>query len=945
MPGLSESETSSESSRVPLTQVLDGNGLHRRVEVIRDHFGLAHIYAKNADDAAFAQGFVLAHDRLPQMDLLRRFGSGTLAELYGGLDPTIIDQDLQLRLHRMRPLAEQSLAELQASSDRTDQAIVRTLQRYADGVNAYVRTLRETDRFSIDPQILAVWRPEAFAPWTPVDSLVLARFQAFSLSFSVINELTITELYQRLRQAYDPPGRPPEMAARRNIARDLLRLAPVGQDSPLDGFPNVSYDTGSRSDGGHRFPRRNGAASLVAPPSGSQRPNVPLELLSAVSNSLPSGLRTGPLGAPGAASLMAPWAGSNTWAVSPRKAGGKALLAADQHLQLTNPTIFYPLHVSIEHDTEALGITFPGIPGVILGTNGDVAWSSTVAYFDVNDIYMEQVAPCGAGSCVAFQGGQVPVETWNETIKIGVLGQIVDQRTVTYERVPHHGPILPIIRDGNVVPRTGPAALSVRFTGYSPSYEFRAIWNLMRARDVHQAFRSLRDFTFGGQNWTMIDNRGNIAWTTNVEIPQRAANATTWNAATNPNGNAPFFVLPGDGSAEWEGRMSSRYVPHSINPRSGYLANANSDPVGATFDDDALNEDLVDGRPLYAGVGYAPGLRLERIASLLEGAMTRGRVTLTDFAAIQHDSKSTVGGKLARGLADALAFVADPTGAPADVAAYVATLSDDQRSALTQARGLLVNWSTATPPAVAADASASEISDSAATSLFNTWMHFFIKSTLDDELTLAGFDRSQLADSRLVRVVYAMLEEPGTLVQSQSSQQPVLCDRLGVGGPDDSCTKMQLVALSQALDHLASADGYGSADPTTWRWGAKHRSVIASMLPNPGLNLPDASDGPAMRGGFPRAGDTFVINRADTGWGDLDFSQSADGAVQRFLAEAEHGRKIKVKWQIPGGTIFDTRSPHYRDLLDNSYRPEQHFNAPFERRDVIATGEQRWLFQ
>lgn len=148
-----------------------------------------------------------------------------------------------------------------------------------------------------------------------------------------------------------------------------------------------------------------------------------------------------------------------------------------------------------------------------------------------------------------------------------------------------------------------------------------------------------------------------------------------------------------------------------------------------------------------------------------------------------------------------------------------------------------------------------------------------------------------------------------------------------------------------ALGHLASADGYGSADPTTWRWGAKHRSTLASVLPNPGLNLPNASDGVANAAGFPKAGDTFVINRADAGWNDLSFAQSSDGAAQRFLAEAERGRKIKVKWQIPGGTIYDSRSPHYRDLLDKSYLNEQHFDAPFELLDVFLAGEERWQFE
>jgi penicillin G amidase len=947
-PDPTEGDLSDESlHRVPLTEEITGEGLHCRVNMIRDRFGIAHIYAKNSDDAAYAQGFVTAHDRLPQMDLLRRFGSGTLAEMFGALDASLIDTDLQMRVHRLRPVAEASYAIMQASNDPTDKAVVRALQRFADGVNAYATQLAAADHWDLDPNVHAVWEPKTFVPWTPIDSLVLGRFQAFSLSFTIENELTLTELYQRLRGFYEAPGQPADIAARRQISRDLMRLAPVGQVPTIEGFPNVARDTGTRSDAGR--PRRAGEPDAVATAAaasdaaGAMMPQVPLSVFADARTNFPSTFHTGPLGTFGPQAFMAPRAGSNNWAMGPSKTGGKTLLGTDQHLQLSNPSIFYPIHIYIDDDTEVLGVSFPGIPGVILGTNGQVAWSGTVAYHDVNDIYQETITPCGSGNCVSFKGGQVPIETWNETIKIGIFGNIISEKTVTYERVPHHGPILPIIRNGAIVPRTGGSALSVRFTGYEPTFELRAVWDLMRARNIDQAFKSLRNFSFGGQNWTMIDNSGNIGWTSNVNIPVRAAAATTWNATTNPDGLAPFFVLPGDGSAEWEGRLSSRYVPHAINPSSGYLATANSDPVGATFDNDPLNQPLVNGRPLYAGVGYSPGLRLERISTLLQGAMARGPVTLADFATIQHDSSSTVGKKLSQTVTEALGYVANPSGAPADVAAYVATLTAEQRARLTQARTLLAGWSYKTPAAVTSTNDA-EISDSAATTVFNNWMHFFIADTLDDELALTGFERSRLDDSRLVRLVYGLLEEPATMTQSASSQQPILCDRVGVGGPDDSCTKMEIVAMLAALDHLASADGYGSADPKSWRWGIKHRSMIPSVLPNPGLNLPNASDGAALAGGFPRAGDTFVINRADAGWNDLDFSQSSDGAAQRFLAEARRGDKIKVKWQLPGGTIFDSRSPHYRDLLDKSYRPEVHFNAPFEPFEVITNGEERWLF-
>src|SRR5690606_35308179 len=113
--------------------------------------------------------------------------------------------------------------------------------------------------------------------------------------------------------------------------------------------------------------------------------------------------------------------------------------------------------------------------------------------------------------------------------------------------------------------------------------------------------------------------------------------------------------------------------------------------------------------------------------------------------------------------------------------------------------------------------------------------------------------------------------------------------------------------------------------------------TIAPLFPNAKLELPAPGEEPA--GGFPKAGDNFVINRADQGWDDLDFSQSADGPAQRFLATSEPDRPISVKWQLPTGVIYDTASPHYRDLLDMYYLPQVHFDAPYLVSEIVEAGE------
>ncbi len=921
-------------------------GLLRPVHVARDQFGIAHINAETLSDAAFVQGYVMAHDRLPQMDILRRFGAGTLAELFGTLDPTVIDTDLEMRVHRMKPLAAESWAKLRASAEPTDQQVVTLLQRYADGVNAYATSIvtdeNPTGTWKINSELLASFDPSRFVPWTPVDSLVLGRFQAFALSWSTPFEIDITELYQSLRQKFDAATIADGAAvfARKGISRDIMRLAPVGRIPTIDGFPNVGTDTGTRSDGGASTRRR--ARPTAASGDPVKRPIVPPALFAQARAFFGGGMHDGPNGALGPHAFMHPYAGSNNWAVGPSRTGENvALLATDQHLQLPNPSIFYPTHLSItgsistgDTPSDLLGVTFPGIPGVILGTNGSLAWSATVSEHDVNDVYLETIVACPEGSCVVFEGHNVPITTFTETIDIGTLGSISDHRTAVYEVVPHHGPIIPVIDKvkHELVTRTASTAMSVRYTGYQPSYEIRALWNLGRATDVVSGFQALSDFSYGSQNWTMIDSNLDIGWTTHAKVPTRDARALTWDGDSNPDGVAPFFVLPGDGTAEWTGELSPRYIPHVINPQPprDYIATANADPVGATFDGRPLNQ--TDGAtPLYVGVSYAAGVREERISQLIE---QRGvGITVEDMARIQHDTTSTVGTKLAPAIRTALTRLDSIAGAPADVVAYLAGLSAQNRARLSAARDVLGAWTYAT---------ATTGPGSAATCIFNVWMHFFLTRTLADELTAMNLELFDYDDNFLLRIAYALLTDPGSFIPSATTGQPIICDDIAIAG-DDSCTKVILVSLVDAMTHLEQT--FGTATMTAWDWGKLHRLKINPLFPNSALSLPAGSEP-----GFQKSGDMFVINRSDTSWSGLDFSQSADGPAQRFLAVARKDAfgtplTIKVKWALPGGVIYDPGSPHYRDLLDTYYLKEQHFDAPYTVEEINQAGETRWLFR
>jgi len=230
----------------------------------------------------------------------------------------------------------------------------------------------------------------------------------------------------------------------------------------------------------------------------------------------------------------------------------------------------------------------------------------------------------------------------------------------------------------------------------------------------------------------------------------------------------------------------------------------------------------------------------------------------------------------------------------------------------------------------------------ASTAIFNAWMHFFIEGALADELGAVGYDVWRLETNQLFRIVHELLSPMTILSTSATTGQPILCDDLAPG-PDGSCTRLALSAMVAAMAHLESPAGFGTADPAAWAWGRLHHLTIRPLFPNPALNLPAPGETP--EGGFPRAGDNFNVNVADTGWRSLAFAQQGHGPAQRFIAVARAGEPIRVRWQLPGGVIFDSRSPHYRDLLDRHYLPEQHFDAPYLVGEIVRDGETRWEFR
>ncbi len=929
-------------AKVVTTRVATGH-LAGTVDLVRDKQGVVHVYAATERDAAFGNGWIAAHDRLIQMQVFRHIAAGRLSELFGALQRDVIEGDFTMRTHMLRAKAEASFAELAASTDPTDQGIVRMLQGYADGVNAYVEAQRRNE-FKLDDSIDMWFDIEKWEPWTPVDTLALGRLQQFSLAYNDF-ELRLTRAREQSAALFDNAAAGTPEKARAGAFHDLYNVHPMDTVPTVDGWPNVGTDTGSRASG-------------VTAPAWLARiksPEVPLELLDALlasrgNNWLQRSLNHS--------------VGSNNWVIAGSKTqSGRAVLANDTHLPLLSPSIWYSVHLVVpaqpdkgEPGLDVIGESFPGVPGVLLGMNQHVAWGATVAVHDVNDIYKEDIVPCaaGGGDCVKWKGTEVKLEKRTETFKIGAVGTITQTKMFEFEVVPHHGPILPVVQNYEIKARTPGAgtALSVRFTGHDITQEVRTVYGLNRAKSNADAFKALKSFEFGAFNWVIIDDQNTIGWSTAAKLPMRPLAAMTYDAKMRPDGTSPVFVLPGDGSADWDGWMDPRYIPHAINPAQGYLVSANSDPVGETFDGDALNGPLVDGKHLYISATYDVGFRTGRITRLIQQKTANGaKISFADQEKIQADAHSNSGERMRPFLAAAMvrleAELATPGSSP-DLTALATTLAGDapRLARLREAAMRIKDWTLDTPAGVAAGVTDAEIKDSVATMLFNSWQTKAVRGAIGDELGKLGDGVDlQLAD----RAFLQLLERPTELLTlNASTGQSAMWDDLGTPAVTESRDFILVSALDQAVAFLAGPPqangqpGFDSTDMSTWRWGKVHKLKLDSrVVPNDSLDLPAASEtDPLNKGGFPRHGENHTVDVANNGLG-LDFTYS-DGAARRWVCEVAEGGGFKAKNALPGGQIFNPTDPHYRDQLDKYWLENESFDVPVKDTEVVTAAEARW---
>lgn len=498
--------------------VLEGNvqtgGISAPVKISRDKHGMPSIESATMGDAMFSLGFLHAQERYFQMDLMRRTAAGELAALVG---KSGLQSDKQYRIHRFRFRAKQFLAAL--PSDQRE-----LLRKYVDGVNAGLAKLSSAP---FEYSVLFATP----APWTEEDSLLVN--SAMYLMLQTQKEAMHPELARaKLMQYYDG-----EFA-------DFVLPTRSEWDTPMqENEPTVS----------EALPK------LLLKP----RP-----LTAALYDSEVRRLRD----ASGINRVTEDIVGSNSWAVAGRKGlEGRAVLANDMHLPLQQPNTFYRFSMRLAgRASPIVGLSIPGMPALVAGSNGAIAWGLTNANGDWSD--MVRLDKKNGAPGVVKVSESIAVK-WGSPETLGV-------------RETQWGP---------VVHSDAQADYAMNWVAHHPQGNNLAIMGLMQAGSIEEARRIAAASGMPHMNIMFADRQGNVAWTIAGRIPQRS-------------GFAGDVAVEWNEGRRWSGWLDAAEYPVLTSADRDYLWSANNRPVGGE-----------DWKKLGVGAQFALGVRARRIKERLQG--------------------------------------------------------------------------------------------------------------------------------------------------------------------------------------------------------------------------------------------------------------------------------------------------------------------------------------
>ncbi|WP_321391871.1 penicillin acylase family protein [Emcibacter sp.] len=441
-------------------ETLKTSGLKEPVEIVKDKWGISHIYAKNQSDLFFAQGYNAARDRLFQFEIWRRKALGTLAEIQGD---KALTHDRGARLLRFRGDIRQEMAHYHKDG-------IQIITSFVEGINAYIKlTEKRPDLLPLEFKMLDL-KP---GYWTP--EIVVSRHNA--LTGGVSTEIMLAETIEALgaetakkilpfyRKAYLKAFEGVDLS---KIHTDIMSDYVASRNMPefeQEDLKNLKEYSAQRLNQKTDFQREKFTENLF---------HDPLQGVNAL--------------------------GSNNWVVSGRKTkSGMPLMANDPHRAIQSPSLRYWVHLNAP-GWNVIGGGEPVLPGISIGHNAYGAWGLTIFWIDQEDLYVYETNPDQPNQ-YWYKGEWKDFEV--EKTRIKVRGKNTVTEVLKYSI---HGPVLFEDQENHIAYGMKAAWLDIGATPYLASLR-------MDQATTWEEFRDACSFSgLPGENMVWADQKGNIGW-------------------------------------------------------------------------------------------------------------------------------------------------------------------------------------------------------------------------------------------------------------------------------------------------------------------------------------------------------------------------------------------------------------------------------------------------
>ncbi len=694
--------------------------------------------------------------------------------------------------------------------------IKKFFEVYARGVNAYL--FRYQDRLPMD-LAESGYRP---AYWKPEDSVLLFCLLNFGLSVNLQEEIAALKLADKVG------------------ADKLAWLLPSYPDEPLP-FEE--------------------AEKLRGLSLGGQIPG-----LAAVNDAAGQVAALNMLGV----------AASNNWAIAPQNSrSGKSLLANDTHLPLSMPSVWNFVHIR-SPKFQAAGVSIAGVPAVVAGFNGKLAWGMTMVMGDNQDLFLEQVKREGGRLYYMADGKWQPARERQETFFI--KGQRPIRETIWETR---HGPLLNSALGERKSPlqplplRSG-YGLALRNIQAEADRSIDAFFDLSRAQSVEQAFEATREVRAMALNMVFADAQ-HIGWQVTGRYPNRKQ-------------GTGLVPSPGwNGAYDWDGYADPMLHPYDQDPLQGWLGTANHRTVPRGY-----------GMQLSNSWFYPE--RAERIAQLAGS----GKHDQKSMIAMQYDQTTPFAGKL-QAMLDAPSMAAPLKQAIAALPAPERTKAEEAYKRLMAFDGRMA--------ATSADAA-----------LYGAFLQESAKATFLDELG----PQTSAAWQALV----------DTANNSYSAQADHLLGRDDSPFWDDVKTAQKEDKAAILARSLANAvtflEGKLGANRSAWQWGKLHQyrwtsnaSKMAPYLSASQRSSIESIGSYLDRGPYPAGGDHGTLNVAAYAWGN-DFDVWLIPAMRIVV---DFGLPEPMIGLNSSGQSGNPASRHYADGIE-AWLKGGYMSFPFQSGNI-----------